>query len=206
MRIGGSGKAADERVEVVRGRFDADVARRCLGVVKFLVDFRHPGPGGRVHDVARGGVPVDPAPPAVRATTTVRGSAQWRRRRSTSSLVWTPGPNKGGICDERTSRLGSPARPVPTPRGWLVPGNLAQRTDDHPIRAAAGLRRPAQRRNRDPVPAHARPAVRVAHRAQHRAVALPPRQPAAAAVRTRTGRCRNASCSAPTSSPASSRS
>ena len=62
-----------------------------------------------------------------------------------------------------------------------------------PVRPAARLRRSAQRRNRDPVPADARPAVGLAHGAQRRAVALPSGQSAAAGVRSRTGQCRNAS-------------
>ena len=56
-----------------------------------------------------------------------------------------------------------------------------------------GLHRPTQRGNGDPVPAHARPAVGMAHGAQRRAVALSLRQSAAASGRTRAGRCHNAS-------------
>ena len=54
---------------------------------------------------------------------------------------------------------------------------------------------PPQRRHRDPVPAHARSAVGVAHRAQRRAVALSPRRSAAAGGRARTGRRRQRICS-----------
>src|SRR5436190_806859 len=97
-------------------------------------------------------------------------------------------PNRSrGERDERTSGLGAPARLVPASRGWLVQGDMAQRIDDAPIRIAAGLHRPAQRRNGNPVPAHARPAIGVAYRAQRRSMALPLRRPTAATGRTRTG-------------------
>ena len=80
----------------------------------------------------------------------------------------------------------------PHPEGGWFRETWRSELTVRPVRAAAGLHGPAQRRNRDPVPAHARPAVGLAHGAQRRTVALSPRQPAAAGGRARTGRCDNA--------------
>ncbi len=63
---------------------------------------------------------------------------------------------------------------------------------DAPIRAAARLHRPAQRRHGNPVPAHARSAVGMAHGAQRGTVAIPLRRSAAAPDWSRTGQCHNA--------------
>ena len=58
--------------------------------------------------------------------------------------------------------MGASAGPLPAPRGRLVPRDLAQRSEDSAIGAPARLHRSPQRRNRDPVPAHAWHTVRSA--------------------------------------------